>query len=64
MELKFYHHIRKQVETYQCYDKTIVPTAHFDMHYYTTEEGLCFMVHSKFGDVFETDGTFIGSKRS
>jgi hypothetical protein len=64
MILKFYHHVRKQVETYECTDMTVVPTAHFDMHYYTTVEGLVFMVHSKFGDVFETDGTSIGSKRS
>jgi len=61
MTLTFHNAVRGQVETYECYDKTIVSTTHFDMHYYTTEEGLVFAVNSHFGAVYDTQDNYVGS---
>ena len=60
MTLTIKNSVRGTIETYECYDMTVVPTAHFDMHYYTTFEGLVFVVHSYFGAVYDTRENYIG----
>lgn len=61
MILRFYNSVRGKAEEYTCHDLTIEKTNHFDMHYYTTEEGLVFAVNSYFGAVFDTHDNYVGS---